>query len=728
MQFMRKAWSDLHLCSDTQIVPGSPPPAAGASAIGAAVQLDLDIGCVQRNLTWLVQALHELQDRQRRLRAGAAGEQHVVQVLVDLVDTGWTLLADRRWPGTRNANIDILLAGPGGVFLIDVKRWSEVRIIGTTLWRGDDPVDDVLEKLTAQTTAVQQELAAVGLAPAEVVPLLVLDHTDVSPQRLGPVHVLGERHLTRFLLRRANRLTAEQVGQIIEALDHACPPMPGTPPAPPPTGPPRPPDGHQEALLDTEAVWQVLIEAAAAEPIESWMTWLHPSQSRLVTRRWSGPARIRGAAGTGKTVVALQRARHLALAGRSVLFTSYVSTLSPVFRSLFTRLAPDLTDRVQFASVHQVAVRLLRSAGVRVTVDDRALEDCFARAWSAVRRHSPLADLGVPPHYWREEIAHVIKGRGIADLDAYARLRRLGRRTALQPVHRAAVWELFTHYERLRRERGLTDWDDVLLHAFRLVDDRAVTAPWDAVIVDEVQDLSCTALRLLHRLAGDACDGLLLVGDGQQAIFPGGFGLAEAGISVTGRSTVLDVNYRNAAAIWRHALELVDDDPFDDLDSSPTERDRTVRTLRTGGSVVRAVADDRASQRHALLRHLADLHAGGVRYGDVAVLVLSNDAAHAWRDELAGSVPVMLLAHYDGTRTEALKIGTFDRAKALEFAHVLIPDCDAIPGPQRTYESDDAYAERAARERARLFIGHTRARDGLWLGEIGSPPCGGPHY
>ncbi|HEY6796409.1 MAG TPA: UvrD-helicase domain-containing protein [Kineosporiaceae bacterium] len=703
---------------------------AGASALGAAVQLGLDIDGVLRQLDSLGRVLRELLDAQTRFRVGAAGEQHVAQVLVDLAGTQWSVLPDRRWPGTRRANIDLLLAGPGGVFVIDVKRWADVHLHDGRLWRGDDPADPALDTVAAQAGAVQVLLADEGLAPGEVVPLLVLDRSDLPPTRVGPVHLLGEPFLTRFLLRRAARLSADQLGQIVEALDRGCPPMAdaeastaSTHPSArrstrssarsPAAGPP----GVQEELISIEEAWRIVADAAAAEPVETWMTWLHPTQARLAARGWSGPARIRGAAGTGKTVVALHRARQLAVGGRSVLFTSQVKTLGPVFRSLFTRLTPEHADRATFASVHQVAVGLLRSAGRRVQVDEAGLEECFHRAWSAVHRGSPLADLGVPPAYWRAEIAHVIKGRGIRDPATYAELRRVGRRTALQPTHRTAMWQLYTEYERLRHARNLTDWDDVLLEALAALESGAVAGPWDSVIADEVQDLSCTAIRLLHRLGGDRPDGLLLVGDGQQAIFPGGYTLAEAGVSVIGRSTVLDVNYRNSEVILRHALALVGADPFDDLDAGPVDGSRTVRAARPGGTVVHAEADDPTSQTFALLAHLKRLHAHCVRYGDVAVLVLTNGAARRWRDRLAaGGVPVMLLADYDGRSADAVKVGTFDRAKALEFAHVLIPDSDAVPGPRRHYESDDAYAERRDLERTRLFVGCTRARDGLWLG------------
>jgi superfamily I DNA/RNA helicase len=268
-----------------------------------------------------------------------------------------------------------------------------------------------------------------------------------------------------------------------------------------------------------------------------------------------------------------------------------------------------------------------------------------------------------------------------------------------------------------------------MLHALHLLESGTVTSPWNAVIVDEVQDLSCTGLRLLHQLVGDTADGLLMVGDGQQAIYPGGFTLTEAGVRVIGRSTVLDQNYRNGAKILQHALAAVGADPFDDLDTAPVDGDRTVRAARAGGVVIRAEASDATSQRHALLSHLQDLRAQRARYGDVAVLVASNQAARRWRDALrAASIPVMLLTNYDGTREDAVKVGTFERSKALEFAHVLIPDSDTVPGPRRPRESAQAYAERCEHERRRLFVGHTRARDSLWLGttDLPTPKAGNP--
>jgi hypothetical protein len=534
---------------------------------------------------------------------------------------------------------------------------------------------------------------------------------------------VGEQDLSMHLLRRGTRLTAEQVACVVTSLEAACPPA-----AQAARVAPTPPkqrlssealEGPVQPALDLDEAWAALLRVASAEPIEAWMTWLHPTQSALATRSRTGPARIRGAAGTGKTVVALHRAAHLARHGRRVLFTTYVRTLSPVFASLFARLAPDNASQVDFLSVHQVAARVLGSAGLSVRIDGRELDHCFARAWSATRCDGVLDGLGLPVAYWREEIAQVIKGRGIVDPAAYAGLNRVGRRTPLQAGPREAVWRLYEAYQRHLAEQGLSDWEDQLIMARDAVRAGSATWPWDCVVVDEVQDLTCVGLQLLHGLVGDGSDGLTLVGDGQQAIYPGGCTLSEAGISVAGRSTVLDLNYRNGSEILRRAVSDYGEGTFEDLDTIPERTDRAVRPARPGGEVIEVSAHDAASQQMALIARVESLLARGARHGDIAVLVASNAAAARWQAALVrAGHPAILLSAYQGRPLDAVKVGTFDRGKGLDFAHVLIPDRDHTLGGRRRGESDNAQGERAERERRRLFVAMTRARDSLWLATV----------
>ena len=190
----------------------------------------LEVEAVQRQIVELTAMLARPASAAAELAGRWPGELDVVRVLVGMDDAGWHVLPDRRWPGTRRANIDVLLVGPGGVFVVDVKAWREVRLEGDRLWRGDADVDDEVRTLAHQAEPVETLLAAEGLPPTEVVPLLVLAGRRNARGALGRVLVTGERDLTLDLMRRGVRLPPEVVERLVEVLDRTCPPMSARPP------------------------------------------------------------------------------------------------------------------------------------------------------------------------------------------------------------------------------------------------------------------------------------------------------------------------------------------------------------------------------------------------------------------------------------------------------------------------------------------------------------------
>ncbi|MBI1377796.1 MAG: AAA family ATPase [Frankiales bacterium] len=708
---------------------------AGRSALEQAALSDELADAVEWQLRTLTEILGDLRRRSASFRAGAQGERAVAdrveQVLVDLGSTDWHVLADRRWPGSRHANLDLLLVGPPGVLVLDSKKWAHPRIERGSLWNGDANEDDQLDSLRDQAEAVAHALTGTGLSAAAVEPFLVLAGRLLAPVLVRGVHVVGERSIHRSLIRLPVRLGTDEIAAVVTALEKTCPPAsrgatpdrrtisgPAVRREVPSHGGDRP-GGEPLALLDEGDVWQELIAAAEREPIESWMTWLHPLQAQLVTRPYNGPARIRGAAGTGKTVVALHRARLLARRpGSRVLVTSFVRTLPQVHRGLFARLAPAEAARVEFVGVHAWATRLLRGRGAMpAEIAPNGGRGCFREVWTRSADRAALLSVVDSEDYWWDEIHAVIKGRGLRSEAEYLALTRVGRRTPLQEPTRRQVWTLYQRYQQALAERGLIDFADVIDAALASVRAEPIDPAYTSVIVDEVQDLTCQGLRLLHALVGDADDGLLLVGDGQQAVYPGGFTLREAGVYVPGgRAAVLSMNYRNGAEILSRSLQLLSSDAFDDLDAVPEPGAREVEVARPGGRVLEVRADDEQSLVAAL--HSALGWAGREhRRGDMAVLVRSNVQARRWRDLLYGlGVPSVLLSDYDGVTVDAVKVGTYQRAKGLEFAAVFLPDHDAAVEPQRAGESDATYAERAELQRRQLFVAMTRARDRLWLG------------
>jgi len=403
---------------------------------------------------------------------------------------------------------------------------------------------------------------------------------------------------------------------------------------------------RERALRDERAAREFVPVAAdelaqvLVRPIEDWMVYLDPSQRSLAERSFSGPARIRGAAGTGKTVVGLHRARALAAQGDGgrVLVTTFVNNLPPVYEQLFRRLAPEVADRVEFKNVHKWAMALLYRNRVAMNVDLGLVGQAWKRACDAVLAPgSPLVRAGLTRAYLKDEVDWLIKGRGLSGLERYLALQRSGRGTPLGAAQREAVWQLYQRYEHELRARRGHDFNDILLMALDLVRDRGIDPPYHAVIVDEAQDLTEVAIRLLHAAAGgDTPNGLLLVGDGQQSVYPGGFSLASLGINVRGRSYVLTRNYRNTRQVLAAAAAVVADDSFDDGEDALERGRRMVEVTRDGPQPHREAFENLDDHDVALCAAIEAAVGAGTGAGDLAVLVPTNALVAEYAGRISG--------------------------------------------------------------------------------------------
>jgi len=472
--------------------------------------------------------------------------------------------------------------------------------------------------------------------------------------------------------------------------------------------------------LTTQQIQDALLEGIRKAPIEEWMAFLDPAQARLVRRNFNGPSRIRGAAGTGKTVVALHRAAYLArtMEGR-VLVTTYVRTLPRVMSALMQRLAPDVVDRIDFRSVHQFARDVLVQRGRPVVIDAVTADRVFKDLWEREGKSGPLGKIDPAPAYWQDEIAHVLKGRGLSRFEQYAALPRTGRRRPLSREMRAEVWGLYVAYEEAIAQRGILDWEDVVLEAESSLAETPLRG-YAAVVVDEAQDLSCAMIRMLHSVVGDEPDGFNLVGDGQQTIYPGGFTLAEAGVAISGRGVVLTRNYRNTVEIAAFAAGLVADDEIIDIEGGPA-RSEPAEIVRRGPRPVYTVFPSRSVHDKSLVERVRRIVAdseGATGFGDIGVLALYTWHAQEAADALAeAGIPTIQLDKYDGHSVDAVKVGTIKRAKGLEFKEVLVVRTPPhLVQTELDPRADDAALERRDLQRRELYVAMTRARDGLWVG------------
>lgn len=525
---------------------------------------------------------------------------------------------------------------------------------------------------------------------------------------------------------------------------------------------PAPPEVTEEDLdverhlqPDTMASWFTRTEPAyMAEimdrPIEDWMIFLHPDQRNAVSRSYMGPARVRGPAGTGKTVVGLHRAvwlarRNLArreersgqLAGTTdrvlpVLFTTFISSLPPVLESLYLRMPGALSGEVEFANVNKLATRLCYESGKSPRFDSRAVRETFDAAYARiVTPGSPLDRRALSKHYLTDEVNAVIKGRALESLDEYRAIERTGRRAPLGRNQRKQVWELREAWDTGMAARRVMDFPDQMLAALDYA--RRLPEPrYSAIVVDEAQDLTLAGLQLLRALVNapdhdhDRPDGLLVLGDGAQRIYPGGYTLRQAGVEVRGRTTVLDMNYRNTSHIIDAALAVAGGIDVVDLGEDYRRGDQLAGTIREGPRPLLIRARDSGDQIREIARWIREMAVmdDPIMAGDTAVLVPWNRQAKTAERLLKGSgLGVQMLDRYDGRSNELVKVGTYHRGKGLEFKAVFLPYLNLgrfPPRPKRGISPEEA-GEAHSLDMSALFVAMTRARDLLVLLYNGAP-------
>jgi len=458
--------------------------------------------------------------------------------------------------------------------------------------------------------------------------------------------------------------------------------------------------------------------------IEDWMVYLHPSQLGAVRRPVRGPSRVRGGAGTGKTVVALHRARHLAdETGGTILFTTFVNTLPRVWKQLLAAFPVGVRGRILCRTVDQIARELYYEAGgVREIADESRRSALIREVWHPRRALlGGLTEIGLA-----DEFDHMITGRTLVALEEYASLARRGRGTRLGAATREVVWDAYAEYSRLMGRERLTYWPELRRDALLALREGKVERRYDAVVADEAQDLGQASVLLLAELSGGLPEpNLTLVGDGQQAIYPGGFSLRQAGIEVRGRSTVLRTNWRNTYAIWAAACAFVEGEEFDDLEDELTggrPLDETPVPMRDGPApglwtAPPAEADALAAE---IVREALEL---GSDPGDTAVLAPTNAQARSLRSALqAAGVPSDDLARFEGVHEPVVRVGTFHRAKGLEYKHVVVTGLGADGWPRRRPGLDEAAQQEARlRDVRAAFVAMTRARDRLDVVVAGDP-------
>lgn len=513
--------------------------------------------------------------------------------------------------------------------------------------------------------------------------------------------------------------------QIIEALD-------------------RPASKMQFAFIEDNDELRRVIEGG---DFAAWRIFLHPEQRKYVESNTSGAFRLSGGAGTGKTVVAIHRARRLANSNPKarIILTTFNTALADGLKADLTALDPDVTlaDKPGEEGVYVGGIDSLAKAVVdnNWSYANSAYQQVFGRSgviapqrtssyaiWRDVANtvQSGLdAKLATPGFLETEYIAVVLANR-ITTLEQYAKIARPGRGVRLSRPQRIAVWNLVEAYRRQSEMDETLSFPEVLALAAEALRIRAESGGGhlaDHVIVDEAQDLHATHWALLRALVDEGPNDLFIAEDSHQRIYGSPVVLSRFGIKIVGRSRRLTLNYRTTAQNLAFAVGVLSGAHYTDLEQEE-EKTSDYRSARSGPEPELIACENQSAE----LQTVADLitkwlDKENVVPESITVLTRSQDE----RDRFVRGLGERGVQVRAVDRSAAMPgqplVMTMHRAKGMEFSRVILSGADDkhVPSPAALRNiPDEERTEALLRERSLLYVASSRARDTLvvtWSGQ-----------
>ena len=506
-------------------------------------------------------------------------------------------------------------------------------------------------------------------------------------------------------------------------------------------------------------------------PLEQWRVFLHPSQRLYVEHDYHGPFRLLGGAGTGKTVVAMHRAKRLAArllrsgSRQKVLFTTYSRNLATdIASNLKLICTADEFNTIDVVNLDKLVKDLLMGHGYSGEIwydGSRDHGNDLDAAWRKAITSIGVNDSKLTVSFFKSELSQVIVPQQVRNAADYMRVLRKGRGTRLNRAQKLAVWQVVETYRRIMQANGAYDVDTAMQNVVSLLTQGDAPRKYAHVVVDEGQDFSTPAYRVIRALVDEGDNDIFIVGDAQQRIYGHTAVLSKCGIRIQGRARKLRINYRTteqirsaADSIFRSSGADVADSvfadvhgigdaspatTFDDLDGgkSPTGDSRS---LMSGPVPETRRFASQSDEMDAVREWIYGLcGTAGNMVGDefdgervdprnVCVVARSRYCIDQWREALNNGLPYgvyQLGRDAENRQRQGIRVATMHRVKGLEFDYVVVVDvndgvCPPKPALQAAGSDSVALNEIYKEERSLIYVAMTRAKKSVLLTGVSS--------
>lgn len=472
-------------------------------------------------------------------------------------------------------------------------------------------------------------------------------------------------------------------------------------------------------LTDDEDLQRIL-----DNDMDKWQLFLHPSQQKLVDADYKGTMKVSGGAGTGKTVAALHRLKHLCEnPDAKVLFTTYTRTLKENLDELIKKM--DICrSRCTLDNIDQVLIETARQYKVKegYKVLDYSGDEESLKLWREVLETEVTE---FDEKFLYDEYIDVIVYFGNTDAKSYMMQQRVGRTKALSRKQRLEIWKLVEKYVALKQERKVVDRLELFNETTKYLNDNNVR-PYTNVIADEFQDFSNPELKFLRALVAEGCNDLFLTGDPMQRIYSGRkINFGAAGINVRGvRSKRLKINYRTTEPIKKVAVGVVKGQAYDDMDGGTESIKGYLSLIHDGEKPEYRIVGNASEEVCQIVEWIEECKQNNIALKDICLAAPSMGLMKELQTRLhtEGTPYKVLKGTTRQGSQDGLSLCTLHSLKGLEFKVVILMDINERNMPSK---ETDAYPftgmdaldkkEYLSAKRSLLYVAITRARQLVFI-------------
>ena len=480
-------------------------------------------------------------------------------------------------------------------------------------------------------------------------------------------------------------------------------------------------------LTDDDALQRIL-----DNDMDKWQLFLHPSQQKLVDADYKGTMKVSGGAGTGKTVAALHRLKHLSGNPEAkILFTTYTRTLRENLEELVKKMGIN-RSRCTLSNIDQVLIETARQYNIKdgYKILDYSGDEESLKLWREVLETEVTE---FDEKFLYDEYIDVIIYFGNTDVKSYMMQQRVGRTKALSRKQRIEIWRLVEKYIELKQERKVVDRLELFNETTKYLNDNNIR-PYTNVIADEFQDFSNPELKFLRALVAEGRNDLFLTGDPMQRIYSGRkINFGAAGINVRGvRSRRLKINYRTTEPIKKVAVSVIKGITFEDMDGGTESMNGYVSLIHGGEKPIYKIVGNATDEVTQTVEWVNECINNQINANDICIAAPSMGLMKDLQSYLHtnGIAYKVLKGTSKQGASNGISLCTLHSLKGLEFKVVVLIGINERNIPSKVTEGYpftgmDALDKKEflSSKRSLLYVAITRARQLVYIVGYGEP-CG----